>query len=112
MAAFARYCRVCGLRFVPVVMDALTCSDACQKRRQRGGDLAYLKDFGTDPVKLAARRSLHETDEAALMAMAYARAARTARLQGRAPLYLRQNPPPPRMRSPRLPHGGDFVLTD
>jgi hypothetical protein len=89
-------------------MDALTCSDACHRRRQSGGDLAYLKDFSTDPVRVAARRSLHEADEAALKAMAYASAAQRARRQGRAPLYLRQNPPPPRVRGPRTPHGGDF----
>jgi hypothetical protein len=108
MAAFARYCRVCGVRFVPARMDALTCSDACHRRRQSGGDLAYLKDFSTDPVRVAARRSLHEADEAALKATAYASAAQRARRQGRAPLYLRQNPPPPRVRGPRTPHGGDF----
>jgi len=109
MAAFPRYCRVCGQRFVPLAVDGLTCSNICQKRRQRGGDLAYLKDFSADPVRVAARRSLHATDEAAVNAMAYARAARRTRLEGRPPAYLRQNPPPPRVRSPRTPHGGDFV---
>ena len=110
MAAFPRYCRVCGLRFVPLEAEALTCSNACHKRRRSGGDLAYLKDFSADPVRLAVRRSLHEADEAALKALAYASAARRARLEGHPPLYLRQNPPPPRVRSPRTPHGGDFVL--
>jgi hypothetical protein len=108
MAAFPRYCRVCGVRFLPARMDALTCSPACSTRRQNGGDLAYLKDFSADPVRLAARRSLHEADEAALKAVAYARAAQRARAQGRPSLYLRQNPPPPRVRGPRSPHGGDF----
>jgi hypothetical protein len=108
MAAFARYCRVCGVRFVPAQMDALTCSPACQKGRQSGADLGYLKDFSVDPVRVAVRRSLHEADEAALKAMAYASAARRERCQGRAPVYLRQNPPPPRVRSSRTPHGGDF----
>jgi len=109
MADFPRYCRVCGQRFVPLAVEALTCSNACQKRRQRGGDLAYLKDFSADPVRVAVRRALHETDEAAVNAMAYASAARRTRLEGRPPRYLRQNPPPPRVRSPRTPHGGDFV---
>jgi hypothetical protein len=108
MTAFARYCRVCGVRFVPARTDALTCSPACQKGRQSGADLAYLKDFNADPVRVAARRSLHEADEAALKATAYASAARRERCQGAAPRYLRQNPPPPRVRSSRTPHGGDF----
>jgi len=108
MEAFARYCRVCGVRFVPAQVDTLTCSPACQKDRQSGADLAYLKNFSADPVRVAVRRALHEADEAALKAMAYASAARRDRCQGRAPLYLRQNPPPPRVRSSRTPHGGDF----
>ena len=110
MAAFPRYCRVCGLRFVPLEVDALTCSNACRQRRRSGSALAYLKDFSTDPLRVAARRSLHEADEAALKALAYASAARRARLEGHPPLYLRQNPPARRVRSPRAPHGGDFVL--
>jgi hypothetical protein len=110
MASFPRYCRVCGLRFVPLEGDALTCSHACHKHRRSGGDLAYLKDFSPDPIRIAARRSLHEADEAALKALAYASAARRARLEGHRPLYLRQNPPAPRVRSPRTPHGGDFVM--
>jgi hypothetical protein len=108
MQHFPRYCRVCGLRFAPDRMDALACSDACQKQRQRGHDLAYLKDFSPDPVRVAARRSVHEADEAAIKATQYASAARTTRHQGRPPLYLRTNPPPPRVRGPKTPHGGDF----
>jgi hypothetical protein len=35
-------CRVCGQQFRSPRVDAFTCSDTCRKRRQRGGDLAYL----------------------------------------------------------------------
>jgi len=109
MQAFPRYCRVCGLRFTPTRRDALVCTDACEKRRQRGDDLAYLKDFSADPVRTAARRSLHDIDEATIKAMGYLDAARRDRQQRRRPLYLRANPPPPKVRSPNAPRGGGFI---
>jgi hypothetical protein len=40
----SHFCRVCGQRFVSARSDAIVCSDTCRKRRQRGGDLAYLTD--------------------------------------------------------------------
>lgn len=106
---FARYCRVCGQKFTPTRPDALTCSSTCRWRRAHGCDLAYLKDFSQDPVRTAARRSLHDADQAAVKLLAHVEAARCDRQLARPPLYLRANPPPPKVRSPKAPRGGGFL---
>jgi hypothetical protein len=50
-------CRVCGETFRPVRFDAITCTDTCRKRLQRGGAFAYLADLS--PMERRAERKRH-----------------------------------------------------
>jgi hypothetical protein len=115
-----RPCRVCGrddwvrkgtrhdraTRF-----DAEVCGDRCRKLRERGHDLAYLRDWS--PPLAQARRFRHEAITADIETWnavnAMRRERRAAARNKRPPVFLKANPEPAPEEPPKHRGGGRFI---
>ena len=71
--------RVCGELFRPVRFDAITCTDTCRKRLQRGGAFAYLADLS--PKERRAERKRHALRDQTITSTRKAMAERRDRLR-------------------------------
>jgi hypothetical protein len=113
MLSDERPCCVCGLEWRPKRFDAVTCSDACRKRLERGGYLAYLRDWPADRAQ--ARMFLHDALKASIDTQKSVTATRRERRldkwrrQHVKPLHLKADPEPAPEEPPK--HRGARYIT-